>query len=63
MTATEQPRFDERRAEYRARKARDAAVRAEFAERRRHGLVLRHAQKLRNLAAIRAQTDGGMPDP
>lgn len=44
-------RLDERRAEYRARKAHQAAVRAELAERRRHGLAQRHAQKLRNLAA------------
>jgi F420H(2)-dependent quinone reductase len=63
-------RLDERRAGYQARKAHLAAVRAELAERRRHGLVLRHAQKLRNLAAARdpvpalltPRHHGGHPD-
>lgn len=62
MTPTDQPRLAERRAAYLARKAHLAAVRAELAERRRHGLVLRHAQKLRNLAAAREQA-AALTDP
>ena len=58
MTRTPSSRLDERAAEYRARKAHRAAVRAELAERRRHGLVLRHAQKRRHLAANRTEEYG-----
>lgn len=45
------PTPQQRLAAIRARKAERQAVRAEFAQRRAHGLPRRHAAKLRNLAA------------
>jgi len=42
--------IEERVEALRARKAEMARIRAEFAERRQHGLQARHRAKLRNLA-------------
>jgi hypothetical protein len=48
---------DCRVAELRARRAARAAERAEFEERRRHGLAARHAAKLAHLAARQAEKE------